>query len=217
MGRSRAKPAVDVRGRPAEGAAPETRGLGAALLIVGAAGEVRRAEGWEEVMGSPVPESLHGVDGTPAELAEALDGVVAEARRGRCPARRVVRVDLDRKRYYVVAAGPLPGKAPDGGEVSAMVLEITEGFVIGPREGDELRQLAHDLRTPLASMSGAVELLESGRLGQITAEQTRLLGMLQSGMQMMLSLLDDASARARASQATGGAGAATGGARGGDA
>ncbi len=73
-------------------------------------------------------------------------------------------------------------------------------FGLGPGEGDSIRQLTHDLRTPLSSMSGAVELLEAGRLGQLTPEQTKLLGMLGKGMQMMLSLLDDASARARAAQ-----------------
>src|SRR4029077_4181609 len=85
-----------------------------------------------------------------------------------------------------------------------LVLDITEAFGLGPREGDSIRELAHDLRTPLASMSGAVELLESGRLGQLTPEQARLLGMLGKGMQMMLSLIDDATARAKAAQAADG-------------
>ena len=58
-------------------------------------------------------------------------------------------------------------------------------------------------------MSGAVELLESGRLGQLTPEQTRLLGMLGKGMLMMLSLIDDATARAKAAQAADGRGRAT--------
>jgi signal transduction histidine kinase len=57
-------------------------------------------------------------------------------------------------------------------------------------------------------MSGAVELLESGRLGQLTPEQTRLLGMLGKGMQMMLSLIDDASTRAKAVQSAEGRGRA---------
>ena len=58
-------------------------------------------------------------------------------------------------------------------------------------------------------MSGAIELLESGRLGQLTPEQARLLGMLGKGMQMMLSLIDDASVRAKAAQAADGRGRAT--------
>src|SRR2546425_112976 len=62
---------------------------------------------------------------------------------------------------------------------------------------------------PLTSMSGAVELLESGRLGQLTPEQVRLLEMLGKGMQMMLSLLDDASARAKSAQQTDARGSAT--------
>jgi signal transduction histidine kinase len=173
--------------------------LGAAALALDRANAVRQSVGWEAIVGSPPPASLVEDAAEPEALIEPLVAVVEEARRRRRPSRRVARVDVDRKRYYVLAAGPAAGE-PSGADVLAFLLEITEGFGVGPREGDEIRQLAHDLRTPLTSMSGAVELLETGRLGQITAEQTRLLGMLQDGLQMMLTLIDDASARAKAAQ-----------------
>src|SRR5438093_474219 len=87
--------------------------------------------------------------------------------------------------------GGASGPNGDGGR-AALVPEITDAFGVGPREGDSIRELAHDLRTPLAWMSGAVELLESGRLGRLTADQVRLLDMLGKGLQMMLTLIDDA-------------------------
>lgn len=176
--------------------------IGAAALALGATNDVLAASGWDTIVGVPAPARLPAEDAGPEALVEPLLAVIVESRRLERPAHRVVRVDVDRKRYYVVAAGPAAGD-PRGAEVVAFVLEVTEGFTVSPQEGDEIRQLSHDLRTPLTSMSGAVELLESGRLGQVTAEQNRLLGMLQDGMQMMLSLIDDASARAKAAQAAG--------------
>jgi signal transduction histidine kinase len=173
--------------------------LGGAALALDPANGIRRSAGWETVVGSEPPASLAAEDAGPEALIEPLVAVIEEARRRRRPSRRVARVDVDRRRYYVLAAGPAAGE-PKGADVLALLLEITEGFGVGPREGDEIRQLAHDLRTPLTSMSGAVELLETGRLGQVTVEQTRLLGMLQDGLQMMLTLIDDASARAKAAQ-----------------
>jgi len=140
----------------------------------------------------------------PPHEMDCLGAAIDEARRLSAPTRRVVAVELDKRRFYSVSAGPLGMNGE--GQAAALVLEITDAFGLGPREGDSIRELAHDLRTPLASMSGAVELLESGRLGQLTPEQTRLLGMLGKGMQMMLSLIDDASARAKASQAAEGHG-----------
>ena len=41
-------------------------------------------------------------------------------------------------------------------------------------------------------MSGAVELLQSGRIGEVSPEQGRLLSMLRKGLDMMLALIDRA-------------------------
>ena len=140
-------------------------------------------------------------------IAERIGETSCILRRLSARAHRLVSVVTERQRFYSVSVVPV-GTARDG-SMAALVMEITEVFGLGPREGDSIRQLSHDLRTPLTSMSGAVELLESGRLGKLTDEQVRLLDMLGKGLQMMLSLLDDASARARAAQAAEGRGRAT--------
>jgi hypothetical protein len=185
----------------------EVDNLGAAVVIVDRSGSVLRGSGWEKVANAPLPSRIPPADDIPDQLLDGIGAAIDEARRLAGPARRVVAVELDKRRFYSVSAGPL-GHDGDG-RTAALVLEITDAFGLGPREGDSIRQLAHDLRTPLASMSGAVELLESGRLGQLTPEQARLLGMIGKGMQMMLSLIDDASARAKAAQAAAGEGRAT--------
>jgi len=181
--------------------------LGAAVVVVDRSGSVLRASGWRKIVDAPLPSRIPPSDDMPDQLLDGIGAAIDEARRLCAPTRRVVAVELDKRRFYSVSAGPL-GAGGDG-QAAALVLEITDAFGLGPREGDSIRELAHDLRTPLASMSGAVELLESGRLGQLTPEQTRLLGMLGKGMLMMLSLIDDATARAKAAQAADGRGRAT--------
>ena len=181
--------------------------LGAALLVVDRSGWVVRSSGWEAALRKPVPARVPPDEEDLDMLLEGIAAAIDDARRLSARAHRLVSVVTERQRFYSVSVVPV-GTARDG-SMAVLVMEITEVFGLGPREGDSIRQLSHDLRTPLTSMSGAVELLESGRLGKLTDEQVRLLDMLGKGLQMMLSLLDDASARARAAQAAEGRGRAT--------
>jgi signal transduction histidine kinase len=181
--------------------------LGAALLVVDRSGWVVRSSGWETALRLPVPARVPPDEEDLDVLLEGIAAAIDDARRLSARAHRLVSVVTEKQRFYSVSVVPV-GTAGDG-SIAALVMEITEVFGLGPREGDAIRQLSHDLRTPLTSMSGAVELLESGRLGKLTDEQVRLLDMLGKGLQMMLSLLDDASARARAAQAAEGRGRAT--------
>jgi signal transduction histidine kinase len=129
--------------------------------------------------------------------------------------RRYVEVSLDRRRTYSVAAGPF-ADGGQGPETAVLVSEISDAFSAGPKEGEAIRQLGHDLRTPLTSMGGAVELLQTGRLGRLSPEQARLLGMLRQGLDLMLSLIDEATLPYRRAagvagprRGTGGGGGAT--------
>lgn len=177
---------------------------GAALLIVDEAGAITRAAGWEDLAGSPPPAALPPAGESSDALIEAVAETVAEARKRRGLWRRFVEVETERRRYYAIAAHPQP-RAGDGGTPRMAVLasEITEAFTIAPREGQAIRDLGHDLRSPLTSLSGAVELLQSGRVGALTQEQDRLLGMMQQGLQMMLTLIDDATSPYRAAAGPG--------------
>lgn len=208
---SQVKPGERVRGgelrsaaaRLAEPAAePGLDRLGAALVVVDRSGWVVRSSGWEEALHVQVPARIPSSEEDPDALLEGIAAAMDDARRLCGLARRLVAVVHERQRFYSVSAVPIDRNGEGG--MAVLVMEITEVFGLGPREGEAVRQLSHDLRTPLTSMSGAVELLESGRLGRLTPEQVRLLEMLGKGLQMMLSLLDDASARAKAAQAGGG-------------
>lgn len=186
---------------------PEHLNLGAALVVVDRSGWVVRSSGWEGALRKPVPARIPPSEEDLDILLEGIAAAIDDARRLSDRAHRLVSVVLERQRFYSVSAAPVDHSSD--GSMAVLVMEITDVFGLGPREGDSIRQLSHDLRTPLTSMSGAVELLESGRLGRLTPEQARLLDMLGKGLQMMLSLLDDASARAKAAQAAEGRGRVT--------
>jgi hypothetical protein len=188
----------------APGAPPDLEAVGAAMLAVDDAGRIVSDAGWQNLIGSPAPDRLpeggSGEDG----LLEMVGAALEEAKGIDGSVNRVAHIDLDRRRYYFIAAGPIAG-AGNGRKGCAssyspvLVTEITGAFKAGPKEGEEIRQLAHDLRSPMTSMSGAVELLQSGRIGQVTPEQGRLLSMLRKGIDMMLVLIDRATEEYRRS------------------
>lgn len=172
------------------------------MVVVDHEGRVLEASGWERGFGLAPPVRLDAGVECRDDLLRGIATVLDECRRSTDPVRRLLPVALDRVRYYAVSAARLRGEEGRGRR-AALVQEITEGWELGPRDGDALRQLAHDLRSPLTSMQGAIDLLQAGRVGQVTADQSRLLGMLQKSLELMLSLVEDASARARGAKATG--------------
>jgi len=185
------------RARGAEALAPEIRAAGAALLVVGRAGRVLGSSGWEDLFGDPPPDVLPTGGDSGIDLLDSVVSIAEEvARRGGATS-RVVPISLDRHRYYSLLAGPLP-QADGGTGIAILAMEITDAFRAGPKEGQAIRQLGHDLRTPLTSMGGAVELLQGGRLGSLTPEQGKLIGMVQQGLDLMLSLIDEATLSYRA-------------------
>jgi signal transduction histidine kinase len=185
------------RARGAEVLAPEVRAVGAALLVVDGGGRVLASTGWEDLFGDPPPDVLPTGGDSGIDLLDAIVSITAEVTRQARSVSRVVPVTLDRHRYYSLLAGPLP--EADGHPATAVLaLEITDAFRVGPKEGESIRQLGHDLRTPLTSMGGAVELLRKGQLGPLTPEQAKLISMVQQGLDLMLSLIDEATDRYRA-------------------
>ena len=51
--------------------------------------------------------------------------------------------------------------------------------------------LSHQLRTPLTSVLGYLELLTDGTLGPVTAEQERVLRTVSDGMARLAAFIDD--------------------------
>jgi len=187
---------------------PPVAAVGAAMLTIDGSRRVLASPGWESLIGTPAPEQIPPRGESEDDLLIRLGEAIDEAGAGLGPAHRVARVDVDRGRYYFIAAGHRNGDSnggangSKGGRTPVLVMEITSAFSAGPEEGEEIRQLAHDLRSPMTSMSGAAELLQSGRIGQVSPEQNKLLSLLRRGIQMSIDLIDSATEKYRRSAGT---------------
>ncbi|MCZ6778834.1 MAG: hypothetical protein O7F16_07675 [Acidobacteria bacterium] len=63
------------------------------------------------------------------------------------------------------------------------------------REGEILSGLMHDLRTPLTTLMGASELLESGHLGKIPQRASGILKVIAGAVQQIARMLEKAAER----------------------
>ena len=166
---------------------------GVAFLLVGAGGSVVEAQDWESLSAEPVPARI-GVGPEDDPFLRSIGEAVLEARENRRPSARTLEISLERPYLYAIAAAPIASKGRGkAGEVGVFVRELPSPQA-GGAEGKVIRQLGHDLRTPLTSISGAVELLQSGRLGPVAEQQLRVLGMMQKGVDAMVRLIDEATA-----------------------
>lgn len=173
---------------PEEG---ESKGT-AAFLLVDGRGNVIEASGWEALSLEPVPQLIAAPAEGDEPILAGIAAAVAGARQARRPTLRLVEVPLERVHTYVIAAAPLPGKEKSA-RIAVTVAE-TGPPEAGSAEGKVIRQLGHDLRTPLTSISGAVELLQSGRLGGLQEGQIKVVGLMQKGADALLKIIDQATA-----------------------
>ena len=165
----------------------------AAFLLINGRGGLVDATGWEALSLEPLPPSIPapaGADDIPDPILRGIAEAVAAARRGRGPSVRMVEVALERVHVFVIAAAPIPGPGRSG-SIAVTVAE-TGPPEAGSAEGKVIRQLGHDLRTPLTSISGAIELLQSGRLGPLQETQTKVVGLMEKGAEALLRLIDEA-------------------------
>jgi two-component system, NtrC family, sensor histidine kinase PilS len=79
----------------------------------------------------------------------------------------------------------------DGGRSGCLFLLVDmTAYVSGSEPVRALvSQLAHDLRSPLTSISGAAELLLSGRVGQLVGPQQRLVKIVDDGTQRLAAII----------------------------
>jgi signal transduction histidine kinase len=164
----------------------------AAFLLVDGKGAVTSVEGWETLALDDAPVTLAPGGEYDTPLPRGLATLVETARRTNRPEAMVIEVTTDRAHIFAAVASPLPGP----GRATRLAVSVTENDPPGASdaEGRIIRQLGHDLRTPLTSISGGVELMQSGRLGGLQPQQERILGLMQKGVEAMVRQLDEATA-----------------------
>ena len=90
------------------------------------------------------------------------------------------------------------GAAP-GGAVAAPGRALVEA--LGPLDAGTaglLSAFSHQLRTPLTSVLGYLELVTDGSLGPLTAEQERVLRTVAEAMARLAAIIEDLEPRGRA-------------------
>ena len=181
-----------VKNRPADRADQSAAGRPhAVFFLIDGRGSVVEAAGWERLSADPPPASFDESAGTDNPIVQTIAEAISEARAAGAPATRGIEVSQEKIRIYAITAAPMPGRG--GARFAVTVAEAGEPQA-GAAEGKVIRQLGHDLRTPLTSISGAVELLQSGRLGGMQPQQERVVSLMQKGVEGMQRLIEESTA-----------------------
>jgi signal transduction histidine kinase len=109
------------------------------------------------------------------------------------PVSRLVTFDRECRHYIQVSASPL---REDGGEkrTAVLVMDLTSAVAQGDMVKEFVRQIRHDLRGPLTSMRGAVDLLMTERLGPLDEKQKKLLNLVEKATHQMTGIVSGGAA-----------------------
>ena len=104
------------------------------------------------------------------------------------PVSRLVTFDRECRHYILVSASPLPDR---GGErrMAVLIMDLTDLVAQGDMAREFVRQVRHDLRSPLTSMRGAVDLLLSERLGTLDEKQKKLVVLVEKATHSMTAIV----------------------------
>jgi len=88
-------------------------------------------------------------------------------------------------------ARDLLAKQAGSGEGLRRALESALASSAAPADGEADLQVAHALRTPLAALKGALDLLCSGQIGELAAAQQRVAGIAQRNADRVVALIEE--------------------------
>jgi signal transduction histidine kinase len=90
--------------------------------------------------------------------------------------------------------GPLldaeSGVTADAATSELLAVPAVRGSERRPDQGEQLRSVLHDLLAPVQSMIGFAELLQTGRVGELTAEQKEFVSRIVGGGEELLRFID---------------------------
>ena len=91
--------------------------------------------------------------------------------------------------YWMVLTDAGPDGAGGPGERILMMVDVGEVLSSSASIRKVFSQVNHDLRSPLTSISGAAELLQSGRAGDLPGMQKRLVTIVEESARKMADIL----------------------------
>jgi signal transduction histidine kinase len=172
-----------------------------AIVAVGTDGRVSyESHGAEMLFGKIVGMDLSNPPpndnpGSPlAAIQDVWNGQEGEVSRQGAP--RILRAKMEgRPTYLWLQVLPLGAGSQDG---RLLLCSDLTSIITGAEPVRALiSQLAHDLRSPLTSISGAAELLLSGRVGELAGAQHRLVKIVGEGTQKLAIIIRNASEESR--------------------
>lgn len=174
-------------------------GIAAAIVLADASGEVLynnepalRIFG-RDLTGSRLdPENLQDAPPAAAPIADSFQRQQADPEAG---AGLIVTSEDDGVRYYWVTITPVDPRSAAASPRLVMVQDISDSLTGSPALRRIFSQVNHDLRSPLTSITGAAELLSSGRVGELEGVQKRLVGIIEDGCRKMTDILARAKSR----------------------
>jgi len=133
-------------------------------------------------------------------VASMVQGFRRAAARPGAHRELVVATTPEGPRYFWLGVSPRDGDGGGSGAARLVsMIDITESLSGSPSLQRIFSQVNHDIRSPLTSISGAAELLQSGRVGALDGVQQRLLGIIGEGVRK----IDDILARTKSALAEG--------------
>ena len=133
-----------------------------------------------EMMGNALPD--------PAGFQRRLEALLRE---GKELSEAVVEYHTDRRLYYKEISQPVV--RPDGARLGRLFLyvDVTREKEIDQAKTEFISIASHELRTPMTSIKGSLDLLLGGFAGEMSGETRELLVIAQSGCERLIRLIND--------------------------
>lgn len=168
-------------------------GFDAAILLIDTTGRVVLANGKSsQLLGRDLTGSDFVVERLEDDLplletvANLYRESVSNHRSGR---ELIATTDANGSHFYWATVTQSEGAGGAGQDRVIVVLDISEPVMEGPAIRKVFSQISHDLRSPLTSIAGAAELLQSGRVGVMEPVQARLVRIVEEGARKMGEIL----------------------------
>lgn len=105
--------------------------------------------------------------------------------------REYIRLGKDGDRFLSVTLSPVRSR-PGSGQWAVLVEDVSDIVAKGHEASQWARGLVHDLKSPLSTVAGSIDLIFSGRLGEVDPKLQNFLNLIQKGVDRLIEMLANA-------------------------